>query len=77
MFCLLVAAVPSIAGTFIGRFLTGIASAVPSVVVEGSLEDLFDVEERIWLVYAWAVATTLGLVSGPIYGAYVAAAIGW
>ena len=39
--CLLVGVVPHIAGVFIGRFFSGFASAVPSVVLAGSIEDLF------------------------------------
>lgn len=64
-------------GIFIGRFITGLASAVPSVVIAGSIEDIFNAERRVWIVLGWNVGTTVGLCMGPIYAAYIAAAVGW
>jgi hypothetical protein len=52
-------------------------SAVPSIIVSGSIEDMYDVNQRVWLMYAWACATTGGLLLGPVYGSYISAAIGW
>lgn len=65
------------AGVCVGRFICGIMSAVPSVVVEGSIEDLFNMKSRVWIVFLWACATTAGLVLGPIYGAYISTYCGW
>ncbi|OBT84330.1 hypothetical protein VE02_07271 [Pseudogymnoascus sp. 03VT05] len=75
--CVLTAEVPTMAGVCVGRFICGILSAVPSVVVEGSIEDLFNMKSRVWIVFLWACATTAGLVLGPIYGAYISAYCGW
>jgi MFS family permease len=72
-----VGVIPSVAGALVGRFLSGFTSAVPSVIVSGSIEDLFNMRERVWLIYIWACATTGGLLVGPIYGSYIAAIIGW
>jgi len=68
--------VPHIAGVFLGRFFSGFASAVSSVVLAGSIEDLFGGERRLWLILVWNRSTTLGLTVGPIYGSYIAASIG-
>ncbi|KAI9710150.1 MAG: hypothetical protein M1820_002952 [Bogoriella megaspora] len=76
-FCLIVGLVPSVAVVFISRFITGFASAVPSVVIAGSIEDMFNARSRVWLVFAWNALTTLGLVFGPIYGAYIDREHGW
>ncbi|KFY06803.1 hypothetical protein V492_07724 [Pseudogymnoascus sp. VKM F-4246] len=75
--CILTSQVPTMAGVCVGRFICGIMSAVPSVVVEGSIEDLFNMKSRVWIVFLWACATTAGLVLGPIYGAYISAYCGW
>jgi MFS family permease len=75
--CILIAQVPTMAGVCVGRFICGIMSAVPSVVVEGSIEDLFNMKSRVWIIFLWACATTAGLVLGPIYGAYISAYFGW
>jgi len=72
-----VGTIPSIYAAGIGRFITGIASTVPSVVVAGSVEDMFDIKARVWLVLVWNAATTAGLVFGPIYGSYIAFALKW
>jgi len=76
IFCIVVGAVPSLAAVFVGRFVTGALSAVPTVVVAGSIEDMFDTKARIWIVFAWEVAGTLGLMIGPIMGAYVIGTLG-
>ena len=61
----------------IGRFVTGFASAVPSVVIAGSVEDVFNEKQRVWIVVLWNAGTTVGLTMGPIYAAYIIAALGW
>lgn len=69
----------STAPIFVGRFITGIASAVPSVVIAGSVEDLFDTRARVWVVVLWNAATTIALCLGPIYASYIIATpnAGW
>jgi MFS family permease len=75
--CLLVGVVPSPAGVFIGRFISGYASAVPAIVLAGSIEDLYSTWPRLWLLWLWNCSTILGLGIGPMYGSYIVSAIGW
>lgn len=77
VFCLVIAAVSSIAAVFIGRFITGMLSAIPSIVVAGSIEDLFNSDTRVWVIFAWLTTANLGLVIGSILGPYVSFSIGW
>ncbi|GFF25370.1 hypothetical protein IFM61606_09425 [Aspergillus udagawae] len=74
--CLLVGVVPSPAGVFIGRFISGYASAVPAIVLAGSIEDLYSTWPRLWLLWLWNCSTIVGLCVGPIYGSYIVSAIG-
>ncbi|KAL8934262.1 MAG: hypothetical protein Q9216_005991 [Gyalolechia sp. 2 TL-2023] len=82
VFCVLVAAVPSLTGVFTGRAFVGFVSAIPSIVVAGSIEDLYDSEARTGMIYLWALVANLGLVIGAIFGTsrrrwlfYMAAAV--
>jgi MFS family permease len=77
LFCILVAAAPNIGAVFAGRFITGFLSAIPSVIVSGSIEDLFDTEARIWMFFAWSVIVNLSLVIGPLLAFYIANALNW
>ena len=75
--CLLVGLVPSLVGVYTGRFVSGFASAVPSVVLAGSVEDLFNSRSRVWLVLLWNSLATAGLIFGPIFGVYISLTLGW
>jgi len=75
--CLLIGIVPSMAMIYLGRFVSGFASAVPSVVLAGSVEDLFNARSRVWLVLLWNSLATAGLIVGPIFGVYVSLSLGW
>lgn len=77
IFCVLIGVIPSLAAVVIGRFVIGALSAIPTIVVAGSIEDIFNAKDRIWLVYLWAMVSNLGLVMGPIMGSYITAALGW
>jgi MFS family permease len=88
IFCLVVSTCPTTdaegstaaaaaAPAYVGRFVTGLASAAPSVVVAGSVEDMFNARRRVWVVVLWNAGTTAGLCFGPVYAAYVSAAAGW
>lgn len=76
-FCALIAAVPSPASGAIGRLVTGFLSAVPASVISGSVEDMFNAKQRIWLTLPWATMVIFGTAMGPIISAYVTAAFGW
>jgi MFS family permease len=75
--CILIGVVPSPAGVFIGRFISGWASSVPAIVLAGSIEDQYTARPRLWLLWLWNCSTILGLCVGPLYGAYIVDAIGW
>ena len=75
--CFVVAAIPSIAAVVTGRFVSGVLSAIPTIVVAGSIEDLFASDARIWMIFMWAMVANLGLVVGPIFATYISLSIGW
>ena len=56
IFCALVAAVPSLAAVVVSRFVCGLLSAIPTVVVLGSMEDMFNAKDRVWTIYFWSTA---------------------
>ncbi|KAI3544731.1 major facilitator superfamily transporter [Colletotrichum abscissum] len=65
------------AAVYAGRFAAGLASAVPSVVIAGSVEDMFNTKQRVWIIVLWNAGTTVGLCFGPVYAAYISQAVGW
>lgn len=75
--CVLVGAAPNAAAAIAGRLLSGILSSIPTVIVSGSIEDLYDSEARIWTFFIWNVTVNCSLIFGPIYAAYVAMEVGW
>jgi MFS family permease len=75
--CLLVGLVPHIGAVCMGRFLSGLASAVPSVVISGTLDDIFDSERRVWIVLLWNAAATAGLAFGPVYASCISGVVSW
>ncbi|KAB5566422.1 major facilitator superfamily transporter [Coniochaeta sp. 2T2.1] len=75
--CLVLAAAPSVPAVFTFRFLAGLASAVPSVVIAGSVEDIFDTKSRVWIFVLWNTGTTVGLCVGPVYAAYITHSLKW
>ncbi|TVY82572.1 putative transporter, partial [Lachnellula suecica] len=76
-FCIMIGTTPNISGVIIGRFFSGLLSAIPTIVVAGSIEDMFTAEKRVWTIFAWGVAANIGLALGPIYGSYITYHIGW
>ncbi|CAG8961535.1 hypothetical protein HYFRA_00013953 [Hymenoscyphus fraxineus] len=77
LFCLLPGVLPYLPVILIGRFGAGVLSAIPTNVVAGSIEDMFNAGHRIWMIFAWLMAANLGLSLGPIYGAFVVEYLGW
>ncbi|KAL4931998.1 major facilitator superfamily domain-containing protein [Aspergillus undulatus] len=75
--CLIVGVVPHISGVFIGRFFSGLASAVPSVVVGGTIEDQFHTAHRVWIVLLWNGGATVGLAFGPVYASCITSVASW
>ncbi|KAL4816673.1 major facilitator superfamily domain-containing protein [Aspergillus spinulosporus] len=74
---LIVGAVPHLSAVFIGRFFSGFASAVPSVVVSGTVEDQFSTERRVWIVLLWNAAATVGLAFWPVYASCITLIASW
>jgi hypothetical protein len=73
-----VAAPNHTAGVVIGRFLSGFASALPSTVACGSLEDIWDARERIWVLNVYIIFAVSSLGIGPVVGTYLATStLGW
>lgn len=77
IFCVVVGVIPSLAGVVIGRFFSGFLSAIPTIVVAGSIEDMFNSKDRIWLIFLWAMVANMGLILGPIISTYITDHLGW
>lgn len=77
IFTVIVAAVPSLAVGGVCRFIAGVLSAIPAVVVAGSIEDMFNIRGRVWMIWIWALVGTAGLSLGPIFSTFVTLLLGW
>lgn len=77
VFSAVVAAIPSVIAVYFGRFFQGVAAAIPAIVAFGNFEDMFEAQERIWVVYGYTLAGFIGLSLGPIYSSYVTETCGW
>lgn len=60
-----------LAAVIIGRFGCGFLSALPTVVGSGSIEDLWDVRQRIWAIDIWIKGSIIGIAVGPTVGSYI------
>jgi MFS family permease len=75
---IVVAAPNHTAGVVVGRFLSGFASALPSTVACGSLEDIWNARERIWVLNIYIIFAVSSLGIGPVIGTYLATSkLGW
>ncbi|KAJ6179377.1 hypothetical protein N7519_009838 [Penicillium mononematosum] len=77
IFCVLISAAELPAAGAIGRLITGFLSAVPSAVINGSMQDMFDTKEMIWLTLPYMAMANLGIAVGPVMSAYITAVWGW
>ncbi|EAW09097.1 putative MFS multidrug transporter [Aspergillus clavatus NRRL 1] len=75
--CILIAVVPNYTGVVVGRLLSGFLSAIPTNVVAGSIEDMFNARDRIWFLSLWMMLAPWGLALGPIYSTYIIYALNW
>lgn len=75
--CLMIGLAPSIATIVVGRFLTGVLSAMPTVAATGSIENMWDSRARIWTISAWSFIGTLALAIGPVYSTTVSHSSSW
>lgn len=77
VFCLVIAAVPSIPSLVVGRFITGFLSAIPTVVITGSIEDMFNTHDRIFVMLVYVSMACMGVSAGPIISSYISVRFGW
>ena len=45
----------------------GFLSAIPSAVMAGSINDMFNMRCRVWILFTWVLAGSIGLGVGPIF----------
>lgn len=75
--CVVIGLVHSLPGAIVMRTIAGILAAVPGTIIGGSIEDMFDSQARIWVVYFWTVASNIGLICGPIMSSYIIEGLNW
>lgn len=61
----------SVAAVIVGRLCCGFLSALPTVVGSGSIEDLWDVRQRVWAIDIWIKGSIIGIAIGPTFGTYI------
>ncbi|KAJ5577672.1 uncharacterized protein N7459_006636 [Penicillium hispanicum] len=75
--CIVIGSVHSLGAAIAMRVTAGLLSAVPGTVVGGSIEDMFNSQARIWVIFGWTVASNIGLIVGPIMSSYIIELINW
>ena len=71
VFCVLLAAYPTLYVVVVCRFITGLLSAMPCVVATGSIENMWDMTSRTFLIHIWICAAVIGLALGPPMATYI------
>jgi MFS family permease len=66
--CIISASTSSIWAPIWSRLACGFLSAIPSNVVAGTIEDLWDFKQRTWAIFSWALAADIGVVCGTVIG---------
>lgn len=75
---IVVGASGNISGIMIGRLVSGLVSAIPAIVLGGSIEDMWDIQARIWAVDGWILASILGIGIAPSFATGISASrFGW
>lgn len=75
--CIVIGTVHSLPAAIVMRVLAGLLSAVPGTIVGGSIEDMFNSQARIWVVFWWTIASNIGLIIGPIMSSHIIAVLNW
>ncbi|KAJ5225329.1 hypothetical protein N7468_006554 [Penicillium chermesinum] len=75
--CAMIGAVDSPAAAVVGRYLTGVLSSIPTVIIVGSMEDIFNAKARIWTMLPYIGVAQIGVSLGPVMSAYITQAFGW
>jgi hypothetical protein len=69
--------VDGLVGIVVGRIVSGLASAIPTVVLGGSIEDMWNFRARIWVIDLWVLAGVFGIGTAPSYATIIASYLGW
>lgn len=75
--CIVIGSVHSLPAAIIMRALAGLLSAVPGTIVGGTIEDMFNSQARIWVIFWWTIASNIGLIIGPIMSSHIIAFLNW
>ncbi|KAJ5155876.1 hypothetical protein N7492_008679 [Penicillium capsulatum] len=75
--CGIIGGVHSLPVAIVLRTIAGFLSAVPYTIGSGSIEDMFNSQARIWVFYCWTIASTIGLIIGPVMSSYIIEALDW
>lgn len=74
---MVIGTVHSLSVAVVMRVLAGLLSAVPGTILGGSIEDMFNSQARIWVVFWWTIASNIGLIIGPIMSSHIIAILDW
>lgn len=78
VFCVAIVTWPVLWVVVVGRFMTGLLSAIPAVVAAGSFENMWDIGTRTLVIHTWIAGAVLGLCCGPPVATFVATSrLGW
>ena len=69
--CLVTAQWPQLRIVIVCRSMTGLSSAMPAVVATESMENMWDVKSRIFLIHMWIGGAVVGLALGPPVATYI------
>ncbi|KAJ5625768.1 hypothetical protein N7510_002077 [Penicillium lagena] len=75
--CMVIGLAPVLSVAIIMRVFAGMLSAIPYTIAGGSIEDMFNSQARIWVVFVWTVASNIGLIIGPIMSSYIISGLRW
>lgn len=71
LLCVAIVTWPTLPVIVVGRFTTGLLSAIPAVVAAGSLENMWDIRTRTLVIHTWIAGAVLGMCCGPPLATYV------
>lgn len=71
------AVTPNIEGLLAGRFVQGLCSSVPAVVVILMIRELYDEDRAVRIMGAYGMAVGLAPAVGPLIGGYIHVYLGW
>lgn len=78
VFCVVLPAYPTPYVVAACRFVTGLFSAMPCVVATGSIENMWDMTSRTFLIHIWICGAVIGLALGPPLATYITtSSLGW